>query len=123
MPATARAVTEPDRMARAITRAAAAGLDALLVAPGPDLRYLTGYDALPLERLTCLVLRDGAWSSGTNTDEPLHPAPEPSEPEPGALLRRPVPCGTPNTQCGCHVEARTALQTRRTWSDDAEPTR
>ena len=29
---------------------------ALLVTPGPDLRYLTGYEALPLERLTCLVL-------------------------------------------------------------------
>jgi Xaa-Pro aminopeptidase len=34
----------------------AAGLDAVLVTPGADLRYLTGYDALPLERLTCLVL-------------------------------------------------------------------
>jgi Xaa-Pro aminopeptidase len=32
------------------------GIDALLVTPGADLRYLTGYDALPLERLTCLVL-------------------------------------------------------------------
>ena len=31
-------------------------MDAILVAPGPDLRYLTGYAALPLERLTCLVL-------------------------------------------------------------------
>jgi Xaa-Pro aminopeptidase len=36
--------------------AAGAGVDALLVTPGPDLRWLTGYDALPLERLTCLVL-------------------------------------------------------------------
>ena len=31
-------------------------LDALLVTPGPDLRYLVGYDAVPLERLTCLVI-------------------------------------------------------------------
>ena len=31
-------------------------MDALLVSPGADLRYLTGYEALPLERLTCLVL-------------------------------------------------------------------
>lgn len=38
------------------TAAAAAGFDALLISPGPDLRYLTGYTALPLERLTCLVL-------------------------------------------------------------------
>lgn len=47
----------PDRVARAGQLAGDAGLDALLVSPGPDLRYLTGYDALPLERLTCLVLR------------------------------------------------------------------
>jgi Xaa-Pro aminopeptidase len=35
-------------------------LDALLITPGPDLRYLTGYDAKPLERLTCLVLAANA---------------------------------------------------------------
>jgi Xaa-Pro aminopeptidase len=29
---------------------------ALVVAPGPDLRYLTGYDALPLERPTLLIV-------------------------------------------------------------------
>lgn len=46
----------PDRLARAQQAAGAAGLDALLITPGADLRYLTGYDALPLERLTCLVL-------------------------------------------------------------------
>jgi len=33
-----------------------AGLDALLLTPGPDLRYVTGYDAKQLERLTCLVV-------------------------------------------------------------------
>jgi Xaa-Pro aminopeptidase len=36
--------------------AAEQGIDTLLVTPGADLRYLTGYAALPLERLTCLVL-------------------------------------------------------------------
>ncbi|MGY0235114.1 M24 family metallopeptidase [Longispora urticae] len=45
-----------DRLDRARAAAVAAGYDALLVSPGPDLRYLTGYEALPLERLTCLVL-------------------------------------------------------------------
>jgi Xaa-Pro aminopeptidase len=45
-----------ENMSRAKTAAAAAGFDAVLVTPGADLRYLTGYDALPLERLTCLVL-------------------------------------------------------------------
>ena len=45
-----------DRLAAAQRATAAAGLDALLLTPGADLRYLTGYDAHPLERLTCLVL-------------------------------------------------------------------
>ncbi len=50
-----------DRLSRAQAASAAAGLDALLVTPGPDLRWLVGYEALPLERLTCLVLpADGA---------------------------------------------------------------
>jgi Xaa-Pro aminopeptidase len=44
------------RLERARAVMATAGIDVLLVSPGTDLRYLTGYDALPLERLTCLVL-------------------------------------------------------------------
>jgi len=32
------------------------GLDAVLLTPGPDLRYVTGYDAKQLERLTCLAV-------------------------------------------------------------------
>ena len=36
------------------------GLDALLIGVGSDLRYLTGYRALALERLTMLVVRPGA---------------------------------------------------------------
>jgi Xaa-Pro aminopeptidase len=35
---------------------AEAGIDVLLITPGTDLRYLTGYHAVALERLTCLVL-------------------------------------------------------------------
>lgn len=49
-----------DRLGRAQKAAADAGLDALLISPGADLRYLTGYEALPLERLTCLVVPVGA---------------------------------------------------------------
>jgi len=45
-----------DRLARAKKAAAESGLDALLITPSTDLRYLTGYAAMPLERLTCLVL-------------------------------------------------------------------
>jgi Xaa-Pro aminopeptidase len=37
------------------------GVDVVLLSVGPDLPYLTGYTAMPLERLTMLVLpRDGA---------------------------------------------------------------
>jgi len=46
----------PDRIGRAAVAARDAGLAALLLTPGPDLRYLTGYDAHQLERLTCLVV-------------------------------------------------------------------
>jgi Xaa-Pro aminopeptidase len=45
-----------DRLELAAAAAAEAGLAALLLSPGPDLRYLTGYDAHQLERLTCLTV-------------------------------------------------------------------
>ena len=46
----------PDRLDRAAAATRDVGLAALLLSPGPDLRYLTGYDAHQLERLTCLVV-------------------------------------------------------------------
>ncbi|WP_431967804.1 M24 family metallopeptidase [Actinacidiphila sp. bgisy160] len=46
----------PERLELARKSAADAGLDALLVSPGPDLRYLTGYHAHLTERLVCLAL-------------------------------------------------------------------
>jgi len=49
-----------DRIARARVAMDQAGVDALLVSVGSDLPYLTGYEAMPLERLTMLVVpRDG----------------------------------------------------------------
>ena len=49
-----------ERADRARTRMAELGVDVLLLSVGPDLPYLTGYEAMPLERLTMLVLpRDG----------------------------------------------------------------
>jgi Xaa-Pro aminopeptidase len=45
-----------DRLDLVRESARAAGLDAVLLTPGPDLRYVTGYDAKQLERLTCLVV-------------------------------------------------------------------
>ena len=44
------------RLARARAEMERVGIGALLVGPSADLRYLTGYDALPLERLTLLVV-------------------------------------------------------------------
>jgi Xaa-Pro aminopeptidase len=47
------------RLEDAQAQVRAAGLDALLLTPGADLRYITGYDAKQLERLTCLVIPGG----------------------------------------------------------------
>lgn len=52
----ADALHPAERLTLARKAAGDAGLDALLISPGADLRYLTGYQALPLERLTCLVV-------------------------------------------------------------------
>ena len=49
-----------DRLRRAAAAARRSELSALLVTPSADLRYLTGYDPPPFERLTCLVLRPAA---------------------------------------------------------------
>ncbi len=45
-----------ERIARAAQLTAGARLDACLIGVGADLRYLTGYQAMPLERLTMLVV-------------------------------------------------------------------
>ena len=45
-----------DRLRGAARRLADAGGGALLVAPSPDLRYLVGYEPMPLERPTLLVI-------------------------------------------------------------------
>src|SRR5882762_5462822 len=43
-------------MSRARARMRELDVDVLLLSVGPDLPYLTGYEAMPLERLTMLVL-------------------------------------------------------------------
>jgi Xaa-Pro aminopeptidase len=49
-----------ERMDRARAEMAQRGIDALLLSVGADLPYLCGYEAMPLERLTMLVVpRDG----------------------------------------------------------------
>ncbi len=70
------------RLRQVAAAAGNAGLDALLLTPGPDLRYVTGYDAHQLERLTCLVVPAApaeqmairSWSSrGSRYRLPRHP--------------------------------------------------
>lgn len=46
----------PSRVDRVRQRMAEVGIDALLLSLGADLPWLTGYEAMPLERLTMLVL-------------------------------------------------------------------
>jgi len=49
-----------DRLARVRTEMSARGIDSLILSVGHDLPYLTGYQAMPLERLTLLVVpREG----------------------------------------------------------------
>jgi Xaa-Pro aminopeptidase len=71
-----------DRLARAVTATGDAGLDALLIGVGSDLRYLTGYAAIPLERLTMLAIRPG--------QEPVIVVPRLERPAAEAGLRTPL---------------------------------
>ena len=86
-----------ERLSRAAQLAADAGWDALLITPGPDLRYLVGYDAVPLERLTCLVVP----ASG----DPVLVAP---------LLERPAAAASPVGAAGIDI---------RTWGETDDPYR
>ena len=45
-----------ERVGRVRRRMGEVGIDALLLSLGADLPWLTGYEAMPLERLTMLVL-------------------------------------------------------------------
>ena len=45
-----------ERLERARARMREQGVDVLLLSTGADLPYLTGYEAMPLERLTMLVV-------------------------------------------------------------------
>ena len=85
----------PERLATARRAAAEACLDALLITPGADLRYLTGYVAMPLERLTCLVL--------PATGEPLLVVP---------LLERPAALASPAADLGIEILG---------WPETADP--
>ncbi len=50
-------MTYSERLDRVRHRMHGLGVDVVLCSVGPDLPYLTGYEAMPLERLTMLVVR------------------------------------------------------------------
>ncbi len=69
------------RMDRAVQQAEAAGLTGILVAPGPDLLYFTGYQPIAItERITMLVLQG---SRGPSMIVPVLERPD-AEAAPGA---------------------------------------
>ncbi|HJR90907.1 MAG TPA: Xaa-Pro peptidase family protein [Acidimicrobiia bacterium] len=78
------------RMERAQAAMKAAGIDALLVSVGPDLPYLTGYEAMPLERLTMLVLTSSGASLVVPRLEAPRVAPGPFETRPWRETEDPV---------------------------------
>lgn len=83
------------RLTRAREAARAAGLDALLITPSPDLHYLLGMTGASHERLTCLVL--------------------PAESDPALVvpaLERPGLDGTPVPALGLQVAE---------WTDNQDP--
>ncbi|MFQ1002558.1 M24 family metallopeptidase [Modestobacter sp. SSW1-42] len=55
-PAPSSPLASPDRVHAARAVAGELGIDVLVVTPGADLRYLCGYDAHAMERLTALVV-------------------------------------------------------------------
>ena len=61
-----------DRIATVAARLPQTKSDVIFVTPGADLRYLTGYDALPLERLTCLAIKSNgeAWMIVPTLEKP-----------------------------------------------------
>ena len=56
MPSPTGLLVTPDRVQAARALAAETGTDLLVLTPGSDLRYLTGYDAHAMERLTALAV-------------------------------------------------------------------
>ncbi len=87
--------TVTSRLTRARQATRAAGVDALLVTPSPDLRYLLGVTGQTHERLTCLVL--------------------PADGDPALVvpaLERPGLDGTPALRLGLEIAE---------WSDGADP--
>ena len=116
-PAHARPAIGPERYAERLARATAAattaGLDALFIGVGSDLRYLTGYEAMPLERLTVLVLRPGR--------DPVLVVPRLERGAASAGLRTPVEIVTWDETDDPYARAAEGVTARRVGLSDTMP--
>ncbi len=116
-------MTFPARVARVRDRMAELDIDALLLSVGPDLPYLTGYEAMPLERLTMLVLpRTGDAHLVVPRLEAPRVAPQPDlfeiasweeTDDPIALVARLLPVPAGRVAIGDHTWARFVLDLQR----------
>ena len=107
------------RLAAARRATAAAGLDALLVGVGADLRYLAGYAALPLERLTLLVIPASGDAPMTLIAPRLEATPARSCP--GVLSGAVVVATWEETEDPMALVARTIAMAHATGPDGAAP--
>jgi Xaa-Pro aminopeptidase len=99
------------------------GVDVLLLSVGPDLPYLTGYEAMPLERLTMLVLnREGDAHLVVPRLEAPRVVPQPGlfeivpweeTDDPIALVARLVGIQSTRAAIGDHTWARFVLDLQR----------
>jgi Xaa-Pro aminopeptidase len=111
------------RVERVRARMELLDVDVLLLSSGPDLPYLTGYEAMPLERLTMLVLpqRGDAQLLVPRLEAPrVDPRPELFEvvawnetDDPIALVARLVGANVKRAAIGDHTWARFVLDLQR----------
>ena len=71
-----------ERLSAVSRRAAEHGIDAVVIAPSPDMVYLMGYDPMQMERPTLLIVRPGrepswwspSWNAPSSPTPRRHPA-------------------------------------------------
>ena len=112
-----------ERIARVRSRMGELGVDVLLLSAGPDLPYLVGYEAMPLERLTMLVLpRSGDTRlvvprleapRVTHRPDLFELVPWDETDDPIAIVARTVGSGTARAAIGDHTWARFVLDLQR----------
>ena len=122
-----------DRLERVQAAMEAQGVDFLLLSVGPDLPWLSGYEAMPLERLTMMVVPRGARPSLViprleaprviERPDRFEPLPYDETADPVALVASLMGAGgsSPTLAVGDHTWARFVLELQRavptaTWT-------